>query len=101
MTPLPANLRPTTLEEALGVIEHLLVQIGELEERLRQSLQNSSRPPSSGAPAADRPAKRPPWPPPGRATASYPNMYAMDRPDPLYFRQSPSSRGLNGYRIRW
>ena len=60
MTPLPANLRPTTLEEALGVIEQLLARIGELEERLRQSSQNSSRPPSSDAPAVGRPAKRPP-----------------------------------------
>ena len=42
------------------MIEHLLVQIGELEERLRQSSQNPSRRPSSGAPAVDRPAKRPP-----------------------------------------
>jgi transposase len=48
------------LAEALEVIEHLLVRIGELEERLRQSSQNSSRPPSSDAPAVDRPATRPP-----------------------------------------
>ena len=60
MTPLPANLRPTTLAEALEVIEHLLARMAELEERLRQSSQNSSRPPSSDAPAVDRPAKRPP-----------------------------------------
>ena len=57
MTPLPANLRPTTLEEALGVIQQLLARIGELEERVRQSSQNSSRPPSSDAPAVDRPSK--------------------------------------------
>ncbi|HYN63453.1 MAG TPA: IS66 family transposase [Candidatus Limnocylindrales bacterium] len=60
MTPLPRNLRPTTVAEALEVIEHLLARIGELEERLRQSSQNSSRPPSSDAPAVDRPATRPP-----------------------------------------
>ena len=60
MTPLPANLRPTTLEEARDVIEHLLARIVELEERLRQSSQNSSRPPSSDAPAVNRLAKRPP-----------------------------------------
>ena len=60
MTLLPANLRPTTLEEARDVIEHLLARIVELEERLRQSSQNSSRPPSSDAPAVNRPAKRPP-----------------------------------------
>jgi transposase len=60
VTPLPANLRPTTLAEALEVIEHLLARMVELEERLRQSSQNSSRPPSSDAPAVDRPAKRPP-----------------------------------------
>jgi transposase len=60
VTPVPRNLRPTTLAEALEVIEHLLARILELEERLRQSSQNSSRPPSSDAPAVDRPAKRPP-----------------------------------------
>jgi len=60
VTPLPANLRPTTLAEALEVIEHLLARMVELEERLRQSSQNSSRPPSSDAPAVDRPAKRSP-----------------------------------------
>jgi transposase len=59
VTPVPRNLRPTTLAEALEVIEHLLARILELEERLRQSSQNSSRPPSSDAPAVDRPAKRP------------------------------------------
>jgi len=60
VTPLPANLRPRTLEEALAVIEQLVGRIGELEERLRQNSQNSSRPPSSDAPAVRRPEKRPP-----------------------------------------
>lgn len=74
MTKLPANLRPATLEEALGVIEQLLRVIAEqqaqiatlqarvtgLERRLGQNSQNSSRPPSSDAPAGARPAKRPP-----------------------------------------
>ncbi len=58
MTPLPRNLRPTTLAEALEVIEHLVARIGELEERLRQNSQNSSRPPSSDVPTVDRPAPR-------------------------------------------
>ncbi len=74
MTKLPANLRPATLEEALGVIELLLrviaeqqaqiatlqARVTELERRLGQNSQNSSRPPSSDAPAGARPAKRPP-----------------------------------------
>jgi transposase len=48
------------LEEALLVIEQLLARIEELEERLRQNSQNSSRPPSSDAPEVSRPAPRPP-----------------------------------------
>jgi transposase len=60
VTPLPANLRPGTLEEALDIIQQLLARMTELEERLRQSSQNSSRPPSSDAPAGIRPTKRPP-----------------------------------------
>jgi len=42
------------------VIEHLLARIGDLEERLRQNSQNSSRPPSSDAPTVERSAPRPP-----------------------------------------
>lgn len=42
------------------MIAHLLARIVELEERLRQSSQNSSRPPSSDGPAVGRPVKRPP-----------------------------------------
>jgi transposase len=69
----PANLRPTTLEEALGVIEVLLriiaeqqeqivalqARVTELERRLGQNSQNSSRPPSSDTPGRVRPAPRP------------------------------------------
>jgi transposase len=80
VTPRPS---PTTLEGALVVIEHLLAinaqlqariaelktRIAELEERLRQSSQNSSRPPSSDAPSVARPAKRPPS---GRAPGGQP-----------------------------
>ena len=73
MTPLPTNLRPTTLEEALGVIAQLLqiiaeqqarilaleARVAELEARLGQNSQNSSRPPSSDPPTVAR-ARRPP-----------------------------------------
>lgn len=72
MTPLPTNLTPRTLEEALGVIAQLLqiiaeqqaqivalqARVAELEARLGQNSQNSSRPPSSDSPAVIRPAKR-------------------------------------------
>jgi transposase len=60
VTPIPSNLRPRTLEEALAVIEQLVARIGELEERRRQNSRNSSRPPASDAPAGRRPEKRPP-----------------------------------------
>jgi transposase len=74
VTKLPANLRPTTLPEALGVIEQLLriiaeqqdqilrlqARVTELERRLGQSSQNSSRPPSSDLPGGVRPSQRPP-----------------------------------------
>lgn len=60
MTPLPRDLRPTTLDEALAVIAQLLARIADLEERLRQNSQNSSRPPSSDAPSQAQPAPRPP-----------------------------------------
>ena len=60
MTRLPTNVRPRTLEEALLIIEQLLARIAELEERLRQNSQNSSRPPSTDAPTVSRPAPRPP-----------------------------------------
>jgi transposase len=73
VTELPANLRPTTLEEALGVIEQLLriiaeqqgqivrlqARVTELERRLEQNSQNSSRPPSSDSPTVPPPAQRP------------------------------------------
>ena len=42
------------------MIEQLVARIGELEERLRQNSQNSSRPPSSDAPAGRRPETRAP-----------------------------------------
>ncbi len=56
---MPTNLRPRTLEEALALIQQLVARIGELEERLRQNSQNSSRPPSADAPAGRRYAQRP------------------------------------------
>jgi transposase len=79
MVSLPSNLRPTSLAEALGVIAQLLqviatqqeriatqqerivaleARVAELEERLRQTSQNSSRPPSSDPPTVVR-APRP------------------------------------------
>jgi transposase len=72
--PLPTNLRPRTLEEALGVIEQLLqiitaltaqnealqARVTDLEARLGQNSQNSSRPPSSDSPAVVRPVNRAP-----------------------------------------
>ena len=74
MTKLPGNLRPTTLPEALSVIEQLLriiaeqqdqilrlqARVTELERRLGQNSQNSSRPPSSDTPGGVRPGQRPP-----------------------------------------
>lgn len=73
MTPLPTNLRPKTLEEALGVIAQLLqiiaeqqaqilaleARVAELEARLGQNSQNSSQPPSSDPPTVVR-TRRPP-----------------------------------------
>ena len=80
MTPLPRNLRPKTLEEALGVIEQLLriiaeqqtqiaalqaqnvklqARVAELEARLGQNSQNSSRPPSSDPPTVARASRAP------------------------------------------
>ncbi len=74
MIALPTNLRPTTLAEARVVIEQLLkiiaeqqagiaaleARVADLEERLRQNSQNSSRPPSADAPEVRRPATRAP-----------------------------------------
>ena len=71
---MPTNLQPRTLEEALGVIAQLLqviaeqqvqivalqARVADLEARLGQNSQNSSRPPSSDSPAVSRPAKRVP-----------------------------------------
>ena len=80
MTPLPKNLRPTTLEEALVVIEQLLriiteqqtqiatwqaqngelqARVATLEARLGQNSQNSSRPPSSDPPTVARARRSP------------------------------------------
>jgi transposase len=73
VTPLPTNLRPTTLEEAQVVIARLLqiiaeqqarivameARVAELEARLGQNSQNSSRPPSADPPSVSR-ARRPP-----------------------------------------
>jgi transposase len=51
---------PKTLEEAHALILGLLARIEELERRLNQSSQNSSRPPSSDPPSVSRPARKPP-----------------------------------------
>jgi len=73
VTPLPKNLRPTTLEEALVVIEQLLriiteqqtqiatlqARVATLEARLGQNSQNSSRPPSSDPPTVARARRSP------------------------------------------
>jgi transposase len=85
MVSLPSNLRPTTLAEALEVIVQLLqviaeqqerivaleARVAELEERLRQSSQNSSRPPSADPPTVVRApqprSKRKPGGQPGHA----------------------------------
>jgi len=76
VTPLPTNLRPRTLEEALDIIQQLLARMAELEERLRQSSQNSSRPPSSDAPAGRR---FPPRPPSGRRPGGQPGHEGQQR----------------------
>jgi transposase len=85
MVSLPSNLRPTTLAEALEVIAQLLqviaaqqerivaleARVAELEERLRQTSQNSSRPPSADPPTVVRAtqprSKRKPGGQPGHA----------------------------------
>ncbi len=82
--------RPRTLEEALRVIEQLLQIIAEqqqriaaletkvaaLEEQLRQSSQNSSRPPSTDPPTVERPPGRPPS---GRRPGAQPGHEAYAR----------------------
>ena len=82
--------RPRTLEEALRVIEQLLQIIAEqqqriaaleakvaaVEERLRQSSQNSSRPPSTDPPTVKRPPARPPS---GRRPGAQPGHEAHAR----------------------
>ena len=74
---------PRTLEEALRVIEQLLRRIVELEakvaaleEQLRQSSQNSSRPPSTDPPTVGRPPTRPPS---GRRPGAQPGHEAHAR----------------------
>jgi transposase len=56
---------PTTLEEALAenaqlreLNRQLMARLEELERRVRQNSQNSSRPPSSDPPGIDRPKKK-------------------------------------------
>lgn len=89
MRPLPTNLRPKTLEEALGVIEQLLqiiaeqqarilaleARVADLEARLGQNSQNSSRPPSSDAPGVARPSR----PPSGRKPGGQPGHEGQQR----------------------
>ena len=57
---MPRDLRPRTLPEALVVIQQLVARIEELEERLHQNSQNSSRPPSTDPPHRRPPPRRPP-----------------------------------------
>ena len=75
--------RPRTLEEALQVIGFLVERITELEakvaaleEQLRQSSQNSARPPSSDPPTVERPPARPPS---GRRPGAQPGHEAHAR----------------------
>lgn len=89
MTPLPSNLRPTTLEEALVVIAQLLqliaeqqarivaleARVADLEARLGQNSQNSSRPPSSDPPTVTRPRR----PPSGRQPGGQPGHEGHQR----------------------
>lgn len=96
MTPLPENVRPATLKEALAVIERLLAiiaeqeariaglqtqitalqaQVAALTERLGQTSQNSSRPPSADPPTVERPLK----PPSGRRPGAQPGHAAQYR----------------------
>lgn len=51
---------PKTLEEVHAQMLRLLARIEELERRLNQNSQNSSRPPSSDSPSVGRPAWKPP-----------------------------------------
>jgi transposase len=51
---------PETLEEAHALILRLLARVEELERRLNQSSQNSSRPPSSDPPAVRWRPRKPP-----------------------------------------
>lgn len=61
----------------MEIIQQLVARIAELEERLRQNSQNSSRPPSADAPARDRPAKQPPS---GRRPGGQPGHESHHRP---------------------
>ena len=90
--------RPRTLREALRVIDQLLqlttelraqvvardaevaaleAKVAALEEQLRQTSQNSSRPPSTDPPAVERLPKRPPS---GRRPGAQPGHDAQYRP---------------------
>lgn len=89
MRPLPTNLRPKTLAEALGVIEQLLqiiaeqqarilaleARVADLEARLGQTSQNSSRPPSSDPPSVARTSR----PPSGRTPGGQPGHEGHQR----------------------
>ena len=81
--PLPANLWESLPPQAQALILGLQAeaaelrakvcalqqQVADLQERLNQNSTNSSRPPSSDAPAVKR---RPPCPPSGRTTGGQP-----------------------------
>lgn len=60
-------------------LTQLLTRVADLEARLNQHSQNSSKPPSSDPPSAP---PRPPRPPRGRATGAQPGHPRHTRPDP-------------------
>jgi transposase len=51
--------RDARIAELMAKVEALTARVAELEARLRQNSSNSSKPPSSDAPGAPRPAKKP------------------------------------------
>ena len=86
---------PRTLEEALQLIAQLLQRIVDLEakvavleEQVRQSSQNSSRPPSTDPPTVERPPARPPS---GRRPGAQPGQPAPDFTLPAIHREGKIS----------